>query len=142
MSHRPSVLSGARVLCYINGKLFGRVTSFSWSSSTPRKKIRCVDIATPVELAATTTEITWQMGVVRTMGDGGMQGAGIVANLTNVIKEKYFTILLIERLSQLPVFQADLCQTDSEQWSITPKGLMAGTVAGSSITWVNEADRQ
>ena len=142
MSHRPSVLSGARVLAYVNGKLLGRVTSFSWSSSTPRKSIRCVDIATPVELAATTVETTWQMGVVRSMGDGGMQGAGIVANQVNVIREKYFTLLLIERLSQLPVFQADLCQTDGEQWSITPKGLMAGTVSGKSITWTNEADTQ
>ena len=140
MSQRPSTLNGARVLAYVNGKLLGIVTSFSWSSSTPRKAIRVVDIPHPVELAATTTEISWQMGVVRLMGDGGMQGNGIVANQTNIIKEKYFTIMLVERLSDLPVFQADMCQTDGEQWSITAKGLMTGTVSGKSIVWTNEAD--
>lgn len=142
MSQRPSSLNGARIVCYINGRLFGLVTSFSWTSSTPRKKVHVVDVPHPVELMATTTEISWQMGVMRLMGDGGMQGNGIVANQTNIIKEKYFTIMLVERLSNLPVFQADMCQTDGEQWSITAKGLMSGSVSGSCIVWTNEADKQ
>lgn len=138
MSHRPILVSGAKVLCYINGKLFGRVTSFSWASATPRKKIRCVDISIPLELAATTTDLTWQMGVLRTIGDGGLQGSGIVADFNNVIKEKYFTILLIERTSNLVLFKSDLCNTDSESWSVVNKSIMSGQVSGSGILWQNE----
>ncbi len=142
MSNRPSLVTGAKVLCYVNGKLFGRVSSFSWSSSTPRKKIRVVDIPHPVELAATTTEITWQMGVFRSVGDGGMQGAGMIAaQQTAVMREKYFTILLLERSSNLVLFKADFCNADSENWAINAKAIMVGNVAGSGIVWGNEASK-
>jgi hypothetical protein len=141
-SNRPKLVVAAAVNIYINGKLFGLCTSFSWTSNTQRKEIQCIDIAHAVELAATRTSVVWQMGVLRTRGDGGMQGASVVANQANVIKEKYFTILLVERTTNLPIFKADLCNTDSENWVLTAKGLMAGTVQGKGITWVNEADQQ
>lgn len=139
MAQRPVVISGARVLCYINGRLFGRVTSFAWTSLTPRKRIHTIDIPIPVELAATITEVTWQMGVLRTVSDGGMQGAGIVANQVDISKEKYFTIMLIERESDTTLFQADFCQSDQETWNVVSKSVMAGTVSGSGIIWSNEA---
>lgn len=138
MAHRPKIVVAAKVLVYINGKLFGRCTSFSWASATPHKKIRTVDIQWPVELASTTTEIVWTMGLLRTIGDGGLQGAGVVAPQAVLSKEKYFTLLLIERTSNLTLFRADMCAVDAENWTITAKGLMAGQANGSAIIWNNE----
>lgn len=134
-----SLVHGARVLCYINGKLFGRVVSFGWNSSTPRKKIHTIDIPHPVEIATTTSDVTWQMSVLRTVGDGGMQGAGVVATAPVLSREKYFTILLLERTSNQTLFRADLCMTDSESWTVASKELVRGQVTGSGIVWVNEA---
>jgi hypothetical protein len=142
MGTRPKLVSAPRVLVYINGKLYGRCTTFQWSSITPRRRIHVCDIAVPVELAATTTDVTWQMGVLRVIGDGGAQGSGIVADQLNISREKYFTLTLIERQTDMVLFQADLCNTDSEIWSIAPKGLMQGQISGSGITWVNEASSQ
>lgn len=139
MANRPRLVTAAKVLCYVNGKLLGRVTSFSWTSTTPRKKIRGVDIPHPLELAATTTDVSWNMGVLRTVGDGGMQGAGMIAaQQADVVREKYFTLLLIERSSNLVLFKADYCNTDSENWSINAKAIMSGQVTGSGIVWNNE----
>jgi hypothetical protein len=135
---RPKIVVAAKILVYINGKLFGRCTSFSWSSMTPRKKIRTIDIQHPVELAATTVDIGWQMGVLRTIGDGGLQGAGVVAQQSDLSREKYFTIQLVERTSGLTLFRSDLNNTDAEQWGVTAKGLLSGTANGSGILWVNE----
>jgi hypothetical protein len=141
MATRPKIVHGARVLVYVNGKLFGVCTSFSWSSVSPRKKIRTIDISHAVELAATTTDVTFTMGVLRTIGDGGGQGAGVIALQSEVSKEKYFSVLLLERQSDLPLFKADLCQTDAEQWSVTAKGLATGQISCSGIIWSNEANQ-
>ena len=135
---RSKTVSGAKVVCYINNRAVGVVTSFSWTSSTPRRKIHCIDIPYPVELAATTSDISWQMQLVRTIGDGGAQGIGIATESGLISREKYFTIQLIERTSNLTIFRADYCQTDSENWSVAPKGLMMGNISGSGIAWANE----
>jgi hypothetical protein len=138
---RPKIVSAPRILVYVNGKLFGRCTSFSWTSSTPRKKIRTIDIPNPVELAATTVDVTWNLGALRTVGDGGLQGVGIAPQQTDLSLEKYFTLQLIERTSGLTIFRSDLCNTDAETWSVTAKGLLAGAANGSGIIWSNESSQ-
>ena len=137
----PQVLHGARIACYVNGKLFGQCTGFNWTSNTVRKEIQTIDIAHPVELAATRTSVTWTMNVLRIAGDGGVQGAGMVAGQVNVIKEKYFTLLLVDLGTDLTVFKCDFNQTSSESWSIMSKGMMTGQVNGTGIVWVNEASQ-
>lgn len=139
---RPKLITAPRILVYINSKLYGVVTSFTWTSSTPRKKIRSIDIMHPVELAATITEVTWNMGILRVMGDGGLQGAGVVAKSEYLSREKYFTILLVDRLSDLPLFNSEMNQVDSENWSVTAKGLLSGQVSGAGISWSNETNQQ
>lgn len=142
MAHRPVIITAAKILVYVNGQLFGRCISFSWKSNTPRKKIRTIDIQNPVELAATTADVDWTIGVLRTTGDGGLQGAGVVAQQSDLSREQYFTIQLVERSSGFTLFRADYCQTDAEQWTVTAKGKLAGTASGSGISWANEAAAQ
>jgi hypothetical protein len=135
----PSIMVSAHVVCYINNKMLGVVTGFSWTSNTPRKEIRSIDIPVPVELASTTTSVSFSMSVLRATGDGGMQGSGVVVPQNLVSREKYFTILLVDRATDLPVFKADFCQTDSESWTVTPKSLLSGQVQGKGLIWNNEA---
>jgi hypothetical protein len=136
---RTSSLHGARILCYVNGRLFGRITDFNWTSATPRKKIHTIDIPHPVELASTTADVTWTMTVIRTVGDGGAQGMGMTTTAPLLSREKYFTILLLDRGTDLTLFRADLCMTDSESWNVAAKSLIIGQIAGSGIVWLNEA---
>lgn len=137
--NRPRLVTGAKVLVYVNGKLFGRCAGFSWTSMTPRRKIRVIDVPFPVELAATGSEVTWTMNVLRTIGDGGMQGAGVLVPPAQVISEKYFTLQLVERTTGLTLFKSDFNNSDSESWQILPKMIMQGQIQGSGIVWVNEA---
>lgn len=138
MPTRPKLVVAARVLVYINGRLFGRCTNFHWVSKTPRRKIHTVDIQHPVELGATTVDVDWSMGVLRVIGDGGLQGAGMVAQQTELSREKYFTLTLVERVTGATIFKADLCATDSESWMIAAKDRMLGQANGSGVIWVNE----
>lgn len=138
---RPKLITAPRILVYINSRLYGVCTSFSFTSTTNRKKIQTVDILHPVELAVTTSVVTWNMGVLRVMGDGGLQGAGVVARPQDLSREKYFSILLVDRLSDLPIFSSDMNNVDAESWSVTAKGLLLGDVRGGGITWSNETNQ-
>jgi hypothetical protein len=135
---KPKAIAGAAVLVYVSGRLYGRCTSFSWASATPRRKVRTIDVVHPLELAATTVDVTWNMGIVRLRGDGGAQGGGLATAQIDISKEKYFTLQLIEKLTGTTLFQCNFCQADSESWNVMSKGLVEGTVTGSGILWNNE----
>lgn len=136
---RPRLIGSPQVLVYINGQPFGKCTSFQWTSITAHKEIEGVDQLFPFELAPTTTMVTFQMGVLRLLADGGMQAAGIVPQQQHLSQEKYFTVQLVERKTNTTLFLSVMNVCDSEVWSITPKGLLAGQVVCKGITWVNEA---
>lgn len=139
---RSKLLSSAKVLCYINGQLFGRVTSFRWTSGTPRKELHGIDSSEPYELAQTTTRIVGTLGLLRQSMDGGLQGPGVVAQFANLTREKYFTIALVDRTSDTVIFQSNECSVEEENWELNPKSLMSGTLTFKGITWDNEAKRQ
>jgi hypothetical protein len=137
---RPKIVAAAHILVYINGKLYGRCTSFTWTSNTPGRKIRVIDTQHPVELATTTIDVDWSMGVLRTVGDGGLQGVGVASmQPADMSLEKYFTIQLVERRSGLTIFRCDMNNANSENWQINAKMQMVGNVSASGIIWVNEA---
>lgn len=137
---KARIITGANLKVYVNGRLVGRCSAISWTSMTQHRAIQTIDQTAPAELAITRTGVSFQMSLLRTVADGGAQGTGIVAPQGKVFKEKYATILVVERLSNLPVFQADYCQVDEEAWSVAAKGIMGGSVRGQGISWVNEAD--
>lgn len=139
MAQRPVILTSARVLVYVNGRRFGRCTSFTWSSQTQHREVETVDLEFPVELATARAKLSWQMGVVRTTGDGGAQGAGMVPQQTALSREKYFTLQLVDRASGYTLFKCSMCVTNSEQWTIRAPGVVAGQVSGAGITWSNES---
>lgn len=132
------IITGARVVAYINGQRFGRVTDFKFESATPRKPIYGLDSGEPYELAPQTTRITGSLGLYRTVGDGGIEGPGIVARFEDLPREKYFSLTLIERSSDKVIFRADNCAVMSQSWSVSIKGVMMGNFSFEALTWSNE----
>lgn len=139
---QSKVITGGRTFCYINGNLFGRIDSFSFGYGTPKKAIRGIDIPFPIELAPTYLEVTGTMTLYRLVGDGGTQGAGINVDPMLLSLQKYFTILITERSSDINLFKADYCSTDNESWTVAARGVMKGTVTFHGIVWSNEASPQ
>lgn len=90
-------VQGASVFCLINGKLFGRVTGFSFNSETQRKPLYTIDTLDPHDLMPGTTRITGKIDLVRTKSDGGLEGSGIVAPYAFLANEKFVTIMLLSR---------------------------------------------
>jgi len=123
---------------YINGSQFGRVNNFSYSVDTPRRKLATVDSLIPFELATGQTHISGTMGLYRTVLDGAAEGAGMVAPIDELPREKYFSMVLVDLTTQVVIFQADFCSVEQQSWNISSKGLVTGSVAWSALTYQNE----
>lgn len=132
------LITSARLLVYINGRLFGRCNSFSINSVTPIKEIETIDVQFPLELAVARVRVGWTMGVLRTIGDGGLQGAGVIAPQAVLSRQRYFTLQIVERQSGLTFFQSVYNMAGSEDWNVVVKQIVAGSVTGSGILWTNE----
>lgn len=129
----PKVLAGSTLLCYVNGNLYGKVTGFQYNDSTPHKTLGGVDIVLPIEIAPTTKRFTATMTVLRLRGDLGAEGDGLAGTGDNLSIEKYFTFMVVDRLTDLVIFRSDYNKTTSQSWSVTNHALMTGTVAFTGI---------
>ena len=135
---RARVLSSAAVVCYVNGVPFGRVTHFSWRSSTVRRAIYGLDTVDPSELAPTVTKCVGSVKLYRTVGDGGLQGAGMSAGYEDLPREKYFSLQLIDRGSDQVLFQAEYCTVNNESWDVAIKAVVTGSLEFEALAWSNE----
>ena len=132
------VSHGSRVVLYVNGQALGIATSFDFSSDTGRKEIRGIDVPFPQELGATTTSVSGTIGVLRLVLDTGAQGYGLVAPQIDISKEKYVSIMLVDRGFDTTIFQCDFAQVTSERWNAPSKGTITGSVSFSGIIWNND----
>ncbi len=130
---------GARSSLYINGNLYAVVTDLTWNGSAPRKELRGLDTPFPLELAATTVAVSGTLAVVKIIGDGGLQGAGVMANQTDITSEKYVSLLLIDQGSDTVMFQADYAQITNEAWNVPAKGLVKGQITFSALSYIGNA---
>lgn len=135
---KSHLITGARVILYVNGKPYTKVTSFSFNSTTGRREIYGIDSAEPYELAPTTSQCQGQIGIYRIMADGGAEGAGMVAPLPDLTLEKYFTLALVERTTDTIIFSANQCSAVSQAWDIPSRGFVTGSIAFKAIEWSNE----
>lgn len=132
------VITGARVICYINGVFFGRVFGFNWESMTPQKEIFALDQTEAYELADTTARCSGSMQLYRTVGDGGAQGMGVTNQYPDLSRSKYFTIVLVERNSNTVIFQANRCKVERESWNVPLKNFVTGQLEFKALDWTNE----
>jgi hypothetical protein len=79
------------------------------------------------------------MSIYRTVGDGGAEGGGMTAPAEELPREKYFSVLLVDRgASDAVIFQADDCSLTSQAWSVPSRGIVTGSLEFEALTWSNE----
>lgn len=139
---RALTLPGAAITCYVNGQRFGRVTSFSWESMTPFKARYGLDSADPFELVPMYTKVQGSIGLLRTVGDGGAEGAGMTVSFEDLPRGKYFSLMLVDRGSDQVLFQAELCVAKVQKWDVRSRSIVTGSVEFEGISWTNESSSQ
>ena len=136
MRAKTIVTSG--IMLYLNGKPFGRATSFGWESDTSRSPKYGIDSMAPFELAPTVSRASGRIGVIRTIGDSGAEGAGMTTTFYFVPREKYFSLQLIEIASDTVVFEAGYCSVAHQSWSAPSRGKVEGEIHFEALDWNNE----
>lgn len=132
------IITGARVFLYLNGRKVGRITSFTWDSITDQKEFVGLDCGEPYEIGPELTKVAGQAGLLRLAGDGGAEGLGIVPQFKDQTKQKYSTIVLVDRVTKTILFRADECMITTQRWAVQPKGRLEGQMSFKGITWNNE----
>lgn len=139
MSAHNLLVAGAHARVYINGKAFGRTADFNWDEATPRKEVHVVDYLPPAELIQQGVSIRCNTTIYRMHMDGGIEGAGMKAVWADLPREKYFSCLVLDRLTDTVLFRADRCSVEHQSWRIG-RGLVMGTVAFICLAWSNETE--
>jgi len=134
------IVVGAQVLCFINGMPFAHVTSVRFSSPTPHVARKGIDSIIAFELSPVGAACAGSLSMYRLSQDGGLEGRGIVAPFAHIPREKYFSLLVIDRKTGQKLIQADLCKVTAQEWSVAVKGRMEGSFSFEGIEWNNEAE--
>lgn len=136
---RARTIVSAGVKLYVNNAPFGQVTTFRFSSSTPREAIYGIDSLDPQELAPTRTKVSGTIGLIRTSGDGGAEGAGFTTGYEKLSREKYFSLCLIDIQTDLVIFRADYCSVVNQSWDVAAKDFIKGSIEFEALDFSNEA---
>jgi len=134
----PRILHGARVALYVNGQAFGRVMGFQWSATYAQKPVYALDSSSAYELIPTQAKVIGTVNVYRLVGDGGAEGAQMATQFQDMIRQKYFTLALVERSTGLVLFQANRCSLQGQSWNAPIKGFVTGVINFEALEWENE----
>ena len=134
---RSPILVGAHVVVYVNGTMFGRVAGLSHSMDSPIRELHGVDTYLPIELVRGPVSIRGNMTLYRLHNDGGLESAGMIGTWNDLTREKYFSILVLDRSTDTVVFRADRCGVSSQNWTYG-KGYVMGNVGFNGLLWTNE----
>jgi hypothetical protein len=137
---RARTVVTAGVLLYVNNRPYGKVVGFRFSSQTPREPVMAIDSVDPFELAPTSTKVTGSMEIVRAVGDGGAEGAGLTTSFEKLPRERYFSLMLVEKASDTVIFRADHCAVVSQTWDFQAKERARGSVEFEALSWSNEVE--
>jgi hypothetical protein len=132
-------ITGAHCKLYVNGSPYGRVETFEFTETTAHRTVKVVDLMTPWELIPEGVQVTGSMSIYRIHQDGGVEGAGMKAAVPDLARQKYFSILLVDRFTDTVLFRADQCVVLSQTWR-AQKGLLKGAVSLQARTWSNEVE--
>lgn len=135
---RSLVLTGAKVVLYVNKNPIARAMEFSWDEATPHKPVFGLDSIEAFELAPGVTTVTGTIQVVRCSRDGGAEGAGLQVPALDRAYQRYVTLMLIDRDSDTTLFQADRCVVLRQQWSAPTRGIVRGVIQFQAIRAQNE----
>ena len=132
------IIRGPDLLCYINGNLIGEFTDLSYSIDYGRKAIFAIDSLSPYEIAPGPVKVSGKIDLLRIRGSGGLEGRGLVARISQLTKEKYVNLTIIDKVLDLEILKVTKAQVITQQWSVSAKKQMVGSFTFEGITAENE----
>ncbi len=126
-------------VCYINNVPFARCCGLTFDVVTPRKELRGIDNLQAVEEIPIGASIKGTLQVYRMHRDGGVEAAGLVATMDSLTREKYFSLMVIDRSTDTVLMQVNNASVHNQSWSFVPKSFVIGTVTFTGLNYNNDA---
>jgi hypothetical protein len=137
----PAVIAGAHLKCIVNGHMLGVITGVSWdvdTGDTPRYQI---DDNVAAEIVPGRYSVGGTFSLVRGRFSGGLEGLGVQAFAERVLRQKYSTIELVDRVTDEVVHRFEDCVVAKQHWQTDAKGLLMGSFSWLGRRSVTEAAR-
>lgn len=129
---------GADFAIYINGQVFGVVSSLDWEATTGAKTLRGIDLSTPFEIAPGAAHISGSMSLYRLQDSAGLEGAGIMPVESQIPRARYFDIQVVNRVTETVILRIPKAMAIRQQWRIASKELVQGSFTFQGLGWNNE----
>jgi hypothetical protein len=107
---------------------------------SPRKELRGVDILEPVELVPISLSVHGTLQIYRLHSDGGIEAAGLIATWQKMTKEKYASLMVLDRSTDTVLVQVDKFCVNSQSWRVVPKSFVLGTVSWTGFSYSNDSE--
>ena len=137
-----NILTSAHCVAYINSVPLARTCGLSYDISSPRKEIRGIDLLEPIEFAPTSLSVHGSLQIYRLHTDGGAEAAGLLATWNSLTREKFASLMVLDRSTDSVILQVDKFCVTSQSWTIVPKSFVLGTISWSGFGYSNETEQQ
>jgi hypothetical protein len=132
-----NLVTGARLVMYLNGKRFASVSNFSPTEESPQREIHGIDTLEPIELVPGPLSCSGTMTIYRQVHDGGIEGGGMKPTWDAETRGKYFSILIVDRITDTVIWESRKNSVVRQSWSFPAKGYVTGNISFKGITYGN-----
>ncbi len=133
-------IRGADLIIYINNKPFGVTTGIRYQLDEGQHPIYGIDQMTPFELASGQCSIKATVEVIRVRTQAGLEGAGIGIPETKVILKRYFSLSMVDRVTDTTILHVGQASAGTQAWGVNAKGELAGNFSFEGLVWTHELD--
>jgi len=132
-----NLVTGARLILYVNGKKFAPVNSFSPVEDSPHREVHGIDSLEPIELVQGPLTCSGMFTIYRQVHDGGVEGAGMKATWDAETRSKYFSILIVDRITDTIIWESRKNSIVRQSWNFPAKGYVTGNIMFKGLSYGN-----
>jgi hypothetical protein len=116
-------LRGADIKIFINGKLFPTAQSVTYTIDYGETETYGIDSLFPQEIAPTRVSVSGTITGIRIQSGGGLQGAGLINKVYDLLRQPYISIRIADRTSDSNILYIQNTKVANEQFSAQIKGV-------------------
>ena len=132
-------LHGSAVKVKVNGQDLGIAQSISWSQSYGINTIMGIDSPFPQEIAPGHCSISGTISGIRIIGDGGLEGQGLLAYAENMLQKRYSLLQVVDRTNGDNILRVNQAMFSDQNWNISARGLVTFSVKFDGILATNDS---
>lgn len=137
-----NLVTSPHCVCYINSIPFARCCGLNLDVITPRRETRGIDYLQAVELVPIGASVKGTLQIYRLHRDGGAEAAGLIATFDALTREKYASLMVLDRSTDTILAQVDKFCVQNQNWSFVPKSFVVGSITFSGLDYNNDAQAQ